>query len=105
MNKLEDPLADLEQGLKRFGILESNQDVKEYIVTNLKSVVDVTQIQNIFGSLAGTISSIFIALFSVTFMAFCFLKDSKLFYRMLLTIVPTRYGEGVGMRWIRFKNY
>lgn len=49
--------------------LESDQDVKEYIVTNLKSVVDVTQIQNIFGSLAGTISSIFIALFSVTFMA------------------------------------
>ena len=96
VNKLEDPLADLEQGLKRFGILESDQDVKEYIVTNLKSVVDVTQIQNIFGSLAGTISSIFIALFSVTFMAFFFLKDSKLFYRMLLTIVPTRYGEGVG---------
>ena len=70
--------------------------MKEYIVTNLKSVVDVTQIQNMFGSLAGTISSIFIALFSVTFMAFFFLKDSKLFYRMLLTIVPTRYGEGVG---------
>ena len=91
------PLVSQEfQSLKRFGILESNQDVKEYIVTNLKSVVDVTQIQNIFGSLAGTISSIFIALFSVTFMAFFFLKDSKLFYRMLLTIVPTRYGEGVG---------
>lgn len=96
VNKLEDPLADLEQGLKRFGILEAHQDIKEYIVKNLKSVVDVTQIQNIFGSLAGTISSIFIALFSVTFMAFFFLKDSKLFYRMLLTVVPTRYGEGVG---------
>ncbi len=62
VNKLEDPLADLEQGLKRFGILESDQDVKEYIVTNLKSVVDVTQIQNMFGSLAGTISSIFYCL-------------------------------------------
>ncbi len=96
VNKLEDPLADLEEGLKHFGIIDANQDVKEYIVKNLKSVVDVTQIRNLFGSLAGTISSIFIALFSVTFMAFFFLKDSNLFYKMLLAVVPTRYGEGVG---------
>lgn len=96
VNKLEDPLADLEEGLKHFGIIDANQDVKEYIVKNLKSVVDVTQIRNLFGSLAGTISSIFIALFSVTFMAFFFLKDSNLFYKMLLAVVPARYGEGVG---------
>ena len=96
VNKLEDPLADLEEGLKHFGIIDANQDIKEYIVKNLKSVVDVTQIQNLFGSLAGTISSIFIALFSVTFMAFFFLKDSNLFYKMLLAVVPARYGEGVG---------
>ena len=73
VNKFEDPLADLDQGLKRVGILEPDQDVKEYIVTNLKSVVDVSQIQNMFGSLAGTISSIFIAMLSVTFIAFFFL--------------------------------
>lgn len=96
VNKLEDPLADLEEGLKHFGIIDANQDVKEYIVKNLKSVVDVTQIRNLFGSLAGTISSIFIALFSVTFMAFFFLKDSNLFYKMLLAVVPACYGEGVG---------
>lgn len=96
VNKLEDPLADLEEGLKHFGIIDANQDVKEYIVKNLKSVVDVTRIRNLFGSLAGTISSIFIALFSVTFMAFFFLKDSNLFYKMLLAVVPARYGEGVG---------
>ena len=96
VNKLEDPLADLEEGLKHFGIIDANQDIKEYIVKNLKSVVDVTQIRNLFGSLAGTISSIFIALFSVTFMAFFFLKDSNLFYKMLQAVVPTRFGEGVG---------
>lgn len=96
VNKLEDPLADLEEGLKHFGIIDANQDIKEYIVKNLKSVVDVTQIRDLFGSLAGTISSIFIALFSVTFMAFFFLKDSNLFYKMLLAVVPTRFGEGVG---------
>lgn len=95
VNKLEDPLADLEEGLKHFGVIDSNQDIKEYIVNNLRSVVDITQVKNIFGSLAGTISGIFIALFSVTFMAFFFLKDSNLFYRMLLTVVPTRYGDGV----------
>ena len=62
VNKLEDPLADLEQGLKRFGILESDQDVKEYIVTNLKSVVDVTQIQNMLDSIQRLLMRYFIGI-------------------------------------------
>jgi len=95
INKLDAPLASLEHDLKHFGVLEQEEDIKEYLVKNLNSLVDVSQIKNIFGSLAGTISGIFIALFSITFISFFFLKDSKLFTRMLLAVVPTRHETGV----------
>ena len=94
VNQLDAPLADAERGLKHFGIIDNDQDIKDYIEKNLSSLVDVSRVKNLFGSLAGTISGIFIALFSISFNTFFFLKDSKLFSRMLLAVVPTQYEEG-----------
>ena len=94
VNQLDAPLADAERGLKHFGIIDNDQDIKDYIEKNLSSLVDVSRVKNLFGSLAGTISGIFIALFSISFITFFFLKDSKLFSRMLLAVVPTQYEEG-----------
>ena len=96
VNRLDAPLKELESTLKYFGILESEQDMKDYLVKNVPSVLDVSRVKDVFGSLAGTISGAFIALFSISFISFFFLKDSKLFYRMMLAITPSAYEEGVG---------
>lgn len=95
INKLDAPLSGIERALKYFGMLEQEQDIKEYFIANLNSLVDVSRMKHIFGSLAGTISGIFIAIFSITFISFFFLKDSKLFSRMLLAVMPTQYEEGI----------
>ena len=95
VNSLDEPLRELEKGLKYFGIMEDDQNVKDFVVENLSSVLDFSGVKNVFGSVAGTVSGIFIALFSVSFMAFFFLKDSKLFYRMMIAITPSGYEEGV----------
>lgn len=91
--QLESPIADIGYFLKRYGLIDPNQDVKQYITHNLTSLVDISQMQSLFGSLAGTISGIFVALFSVTFISFFFLKDSRLFSDMVLAILPAKYEE------------
>ena len=95
VNRLDGPLQELETGLKYFGIMESDQNVKEYIVENITSLLDLSGVKNLFGSLADTVTGVFIALFSVSFITFFFLKDSKLFYRMMIAITPSGYEEGV----------
>ena len=95
VNRLDGPLQELEKGLKYFGIMESDQNVKEYIVENITSLLDLSGVKNLFGSLADTVTGVFIALFSVSFITFFFLKDSKLFYRMMIAITPSGYEEGV----------
>lgn len=94
MGKLSGPLNDIGNVLRRYGILDQDRDAGEYISENLSSLVSVTGIRSLFGSLAGTVSGILVALFSVTFISFFFLKDSRLFTGMVLAVLPSRYEEG-----------
>lgn len=94
MGKLESPINDVGNFLKRYGMIDANQDMQQYLSDNLSSLVDVARVRSMFGSLAGTVSGIFVALFSVTFISFFFLKDSRLFTSMVLAVLPSKYEEG-----------
>lgn len=91
--KLETPLNDIGNALKHYGIVDQDEDVKQYITDNLVSLVSGTRIKSLFSIVAGTISGIFVALFSVTFISFFFLKDSHLFNGMVLALLPIRFEE------------
>ena len=95
VDRLNEARPKLETNLKYFGILDTDENVKEYLEENLSSVLNINQLEDVFGSLAGTVSGIFITLFSISFISFFFLKDSKLFYRMILVITPSGYEDGV----------
>ncbi len=94
LSKLEAPLEDIGNFLRHYGVLEEEQDVKQYMADSLSSLVSITRIRSFFNSLAGTISGLLVAIFSVGFISFFFLKDSYLFSRMVLAVLPTRYEEG-----------
>lgn len=72
MSKLESPVDDISRVLKRYGLIEMDDDMEKSISNSLSSLVSVTRIKTIFGSLANTISDIFVALFSITFISFFF---------------------------------
>lgn len=94
MGKLSGPVNDIGQFLRHYGVLEEGQDVGEYLSDSLSSLVSLTKVRSLFDSLAGTISGIFVALFSITFISFFFLKDSRTFTGMVLALLPSRYEEG-----------
>jgi len=59
-----------------------------YLGKNLLEGLDIGFIPNILNSFVDILSSLSIGLFSVLFISFFFLKDSKLFQRGILTFLP-----------------
>lgn len=93
VSELETPIEDAGNFLKRYGLIEENVNMQDYITERLSSVISITKVKTLFGTVAGTLSDLFVALFSITFISFFFLKDSRLFSGMVLAIIPSRYEE------------
>lgn len=93
ISRLETPIEDAGHFLKHYGFLNEEDDVRAYLSEELSDVLNVSRLKNWFGTLAGTLSDLFVALFSITFISFFFLKDSRLFSGMVMAVLPSRYEE------------
>ena len=93
LHGLESPIQETDQFLKKYGIWDADEDVNKFLSNELGKILNLTYLKDWFGILAGTMSNLFVALFSVTFISFFFLKDRRLFTKMVLAIVPSRYEE------------
>lgn len=89
VDRLENPIEDAECFLKKFGLLEKDSDMKTYIADGLNDILD----RKWFSQVAGTMGDLFVAVFSITFISFFFLKDSRLFSGMVMALLPVRYEE------------
>ena len=58
-------------------------------------VLNVSFIQDFLGSTMGILGNIAVASFSITFIAFFFLKDEGLFYETIMILVPDKYEDNV----------
>lgn len=94
MTQLEEPINEVETFAKKLAI-EQDFDLQKEITDRIYSVIKVTELGNIFGSIINTLTNLFIAFFSISFITFFFLKDSSLFLKMVLIIIPDRYEEAV----------
>lgn len=93
VSQLEGPIEKAGVFLKDYGFLDEDEDVDAWLSGELSDVLNIARLKNWFGAVAGTMSSIFVALFSITFISFFFLKDSRLFSGMVMAVVPSRYEE------------
>ena len=71
-------------------------DITAVLLTNLRDVVDFNKVSGIVGSVASIVTSAFVALFSVVFISFFFLKDDTLFERIICALVPDRHEADMG---------
>lgn len=70
-------------------------DVVTLVTEFLQGWLGTGQVSGIFGSVIQTISSVGVALFSIYFMAFFFLKDELLFSRIVLVLTPDKHLDSV----------
>lgn len=69
--------------------------LKEYLASKVSEVLNIVVVQNFIGSFISIMGNLVIAIFSITFITFFFLKDQHLFFESILMWIPDRYVENV----------
>jgi predicted PurR-regulated permease PerM len=88
---LHGPLQWIDNKLHQMGAIPDGQSMQDFMVTRLKSVVNISSIGNFLGGFISAAGNIFIGLFSILFIAFFFLKDENMFQEILLTFIPEKH--------------
>jgi len=102
---IEGPIHKLEN-LFRAVSKDATKDLslENYIIAKVSGVLNINMIQNVLGSLLGILGNVLIAIFSITFITFFFLKDQQLFYESILMWVPDKYVDNVTRALNSIKN-
>jgi predicted PurR-regulated permease PerM len=93
---VEAPIKKVESLFRAF-----NQDItkevsiQDFIIAKVAGVLNINLIQNFIGSIANILGNIIIAIFSITFITFFFLKDQRLFFESILIWIPDKYVDNV----------
>ena len=88
-------LAELNAYLVNTFDLDPGFRIEVAILHQVKSLINVNIFGNVIGSVASALASFGIGLFSVVFIAFFFIRDEKLFSRIICARAPDRHEEEV----------
>jgi len=82
------PISALERVINKFNIQPVNQFSFEEFIQQVLAKVNIPKLASIFGTIAGWLGNFSVAIFSVIFITFFFLKDEQLFARAFLSLIP-----------------
>jgi len=92
----EGPISKVENIFRAFNKDITNElSIKDYLAQKIAGVLSIGMIQNFLGSLVDILGNILVAVFSITFITFFFLKDQRLFFESILMWVPDAYTENI----------
>ncbi len=102
---VEKPIKFIEDLIRSVG-RNTNSDfsVQEFINQKLSEILDIEKVKDFLGSLLGVLGNVAVAVFSITFITFFFLKDQHLFFESILMWVPDKYTEGFTRALYSIKN-
>lgn len=75
--------------------LPADMSVYDFAVQRVSEVLNISFIQDFIGSMMNILGNVLIAAFSVSFIAFFFLKDEGLFYETIMVLVPEKYEDKI----------
>jgi len=92
---VQSPLEKIENTIAFFDRdLATEVSLNDYVMTKISSVLSATFIQDFLQSLMAVFGNLAVAIFSITFITFFFLKDDRLFFESIMMWVPDQYIEG-----------
>jgi predicted PurR-regulated permease PerM len=96
LNALQEPIDRLVFWLEEHNIrFSGNQSLEEYVNEQVLDAFNFEAFSNLFGTLFGFLGELSVAIFSISFITFFFLRDQTLFYKAVMSAVPTKYEEQV----------
>lgn len=94
LNSLKEPTLRLEALIDKYSIgSEEPFSIENFLTDKAISIFNLSFFSNILSSFAGILGNVFIAIFSISFITFFFLRDEKLFAEGILTLVPDKHEE------------
>jgi len=95
-DKLQEPIAYVQHRLVSLGLLGPNETLEAVVVEKVKSLLSITTFSAVLSQFVDITGSLFIGISAVLFITFFFLKDEKMFYNLVLLLVPVRYHPEAG---------
>ncbi len=93
---VEGPINKIESLFKNFNQdITGDTSIQGYIASKVSNVLNINMIQNFIGSLISILGNIAVAIFSISFITFFFLKDQHLFFESILMWIPDKYVANV----------
>lgn len=87
--ELEEPINDLENWLKNKHLLKDQSTIDDEII----NLINLTSVKTIFNSALGVLGNSLIALFSILFITFFFLKEKQIYNDFILALTPSSKSE------------
>lgn len=95
LRELEGPLNKITHLVYGQEISLTDGSILNLFGSKVASFFKVSQVTDLFGTIAGTLGSLLVGLFSVSFITFFFLRDENMFRDGLLVLAPTEYERRV----------
>jgi len=93
---VDDPLKRVENLFSALDPTDGEEiSLKAYLGQKVSDVLNINMVQNFLGSLFGILGNIAVAIFSICFITFFFLKDQHLFFESILMWIPDKYVDNV----------
>lgn len=96
VERLQDPIARIETIFMEYNLGgEENQDLEQYVSDKLTGVLSFSFVTGLFGSIAGLLGNVFIAVFSISFITFFLLKEDNLLTEALVLLFPEKHEKNL----------
>lgn len=96
INYLETAIEQLSAGFPKLKPdFVGEEGLQGYLQSQLVNVLNIGQVSDLFGSVAGQVGNFFLMIFSVSFILFFFLKDVGMLGNAVLIFVPSEIEERV----------
>lgn len=92
---LKEPIHKLEDIASKYSTSGEPVDFLKLLSEKIISVLEISKVSSLFGSVAGVLGNIFVALFSISFITFFFLKDGSLFGDTIASVVPAKHEDSI----------
>ncbi len=93
---LDNALNQLEINFPQFTPnIPGDGNLQTYLEKQLMGFLNVGEVSRLFGSVAAVLGNVFMAIFSVSFILFFFLKEEGLFGNWILVLAPVKYESRV----------
>ena len=93
---VEEPITQMQGYLSElFAMPMDSFSLQDAVISHLKGWVDLDSINRLFSSIVGLLMSSAVAIFSISFITFFFLKEDGLFYAMVTSAFPERYADNI----------